>query len=788
MSGAGVTPVADRVVAAQRGDREALASLIEDHLDMLYNVAGRALNGHADVDDVVQETCLRVVESLPDIREPARFSGWILAIVRRQIVEGARRRRTSTERHSSLELATELPDPGADFADATVLRLRLSGQRRQVVEAVRWLDPDDRFLLSLWWLEVADHITRTDLATALGVPPGHAAVRIKRMRDQLDLARSIVGALDAQPRCPELAAQVYIWDGRPSPVWRKRLARHVRDCAACETHKRRLVPPDALLAGIAMLPLPPSLAAISFSALVAAPVAGAAAGAAGLSIAGWLPALGISKFAAAAGAVAVAVGGGVTIAVQDSGTGSGRPAAVAPATTPPAPAPEQTAERGGAVPAPGTPPAAFAASGGYAFAYFTETPNQSGASYGLHLAVSSDGLNWRPLNQNSPVVMPTAGDRGLRDPFILRKQDGTFVVLAADLKGTDFRRTSQYLHVWDSKDLRSFTGYRRIRMHDRDTHTWAPTAFWVASRQEYAIVYSANDGKDVLLANYTKDFRSVSAAEVYFSPEFGVLDADIVADNSAYYMYYKNVDDGLLYGARSATGAPNSWTTYTAGLRQGTAIAGPMVVKNRGGGGWRLWGDSFGPVNNDFYAWSTSDITAGRWTLLSQREFTPPLNGKQGSIVEISPAELDGLVSAWGLPESVRLKSYNFPDRYVRHAANVGRIDAFPFDPHQDQLWRLVPGLADPAGVSFESINFPGRYLRHRDFAIRLDADDRSPTFRADATFYRTPGLADPAWSSFRSYNAPDRYLRHSKFLLRIDPISAGSRATDRQDATFRIS
>lgn len=46
--------------------------------------------------------------------------------------------------------------------------------------------------------------------------------------------------------------------------------------------------------------------------------------------------------------------------------------------------------------------------------------------------------------------------------------------------------------------------------------------------------------------------------------------------------------------------------------------------------------------------------------------------------------------------------------------------------------------------------------------------------------------LRDPC--IHRSYNFPDRYLRHSGSVLRIDPISASSRATDRQDATFRIT
>lgn len=434
------------------------------------------------------------------------------------------------------------------------------------------------------------------------------------------------------------------------------------------------------------------------------------------------------------------------------------------------------------------PTPALAANSAYVFAYFTETPNRTGSNYGLHLAVSTDGLNWLPLNQNNPVVTPTAGTLGLRDPFILRKLDGTFVVLATDLNGTDFSQNNQYLHVWDSTDLTSFTGYRRVRMHGLATHTWAPTAFWDAARGQYGIVYSANNGADVLMINYTTDFRTVGGNQVFFSPGFGVLDGDIVADGGAYYLYYKNLANGLLYGARSSTGAANSFTTYTSGLRQGSQIEAPLLIKNNDGSGWRLWGDSFSPVNNDFYAWSQSSVTANSWTALNQRAYTPPLNAKHGSIAGITSAEYSALVSRWGLPAWTRLKSSNYPDRFVRHADLAGRIDAYPFDPYQDQLWRMVPGLADASGVSLESVNYPGRYLRHYNYAIRLDPNDGTAAFRGDATFYRVAGLADSTWASFRSYNVPDRYLRHYDFVLRIDPLSSSSPSADRQDATFRLT
>lgn len=424
---------------------------------------------------------------------------------------------------------------------------------------------------------------------------------------------------------------------------------------------------------------------------------------------------------------------------------------------------------------------------GYVMAYFTESPQQQGADYGLHLAVSRDGLNWMPLNQNNPVVTPTAGTLGLRDPFLFRKRDGTFVVVATDLRGTIFTLNNQFLHVWDSTNLTSFTGYRRVQMHNLATHTWAPTVFWDASRGQYGIVYSANNGQDVFLVNYTSDFRTVSAPQVYFSPGFPVLDGDIVVDGSTTYMYFKNLADGNLYGARSSTGAPNSYTTYTSGLRQGSGIEAPLLLRTIQGG-WRLWGDSFSPVNNDFYAWSSNNIGAKAWSAMNQRDYTPPLNSKHGSMLAISEAEYNGLIARWGAPSWVRLKSYNFPDYFVRHFNRVGRIDPYPFDPFRDQLWQMVPGLADPAGVSFQSVSHPGNYLRHSNFAMRLDPNDNTALFRADATFYRTAGLADAGWSSFRSFNFPTRHLRHTGFLLRIDPISAASSPTDRQDATFRVT
>ncbi|MFF2806358.1 sigma-70 family RNA polymerase sigma factor [Streptomyces sp. NPDC058000] len=272
------------VEAARAGDDVAREQLLSAYLPLIYNVVGRALDGHADVDDVVQETMVRVLESLAELREPASFRSWLVAIAMNQV------RRRWTVAHKApvvgLDQTVEQSDRSADFVDLTILRLGLSGQRREVAEATRWLDEGDRALLSLWWLEAAGEISRPELAAALDCGTRHAAVRVQRMKQQLETGRVVVRVLAGNPPCPELAQVTAAWDNNPAPLWRKRIARHVRHCTTCSGHWNDLLPAEGLLAGLAMLPLPAHLtppaglhastASVAATAPVAAPTASTA--------------------------------------------------------------------------------------------------------------------------------------------------------------------------------------------------------------------------------------------------------------------------------------------------------------------------------------------------------------------------------------------------------------------------------------------------------------------------------------------------------------------------------
>jgi RNA polymerase sigma factor (sigma-70 family) len=267
------------VMAARAGDRQASEQLIRDCLPLVYNIVGRALDGHSDVDDVVQETMVRVLDGLPGLEQPDRFRSWLVAITVRQIRDRWRRGRTWLTAEPLEETAHETA-PQADFSDLAILRLALSGQRREAVEATRWLEDDEREVLALWWMESAGELTRGELSAACGLTPQHAAVRIQRVKERLETARTVVRAVTASPRCPDLAAVLAAWDGRPSGLWRKRLARHVRDCPQCLLSSSDLIPAEGLLAGLALVPVPVGLAGLVLARALGADSAAATVGAA----------------------------------------------------------------------------------------------------------------------------------------------------------------------------------------------------------------------------------------------------------------------------------------------------------------------------------------------------------------------------------------------------------------------------------------------------------------------------------------------------------------------------
>ena len=253
-----------RVAAARAGDPAALDAVVTEYLPLVYNIVRRSLRQSADVDDVVQDTMLQLVRGVRSLRDPERLRAWLVAITVNQIRD---HQRSAVRAPTPFDDHLDFPDPGGEFVEHTLIQLDVSGQRRETQQAAQWLDPDNRELLALWWLEASGHLTRPELIDALQADPHHVAVRVSRMKEQLDYSRRVVRALAMTPRCRSLDEVSFEWDGETSSVWRKRFARHIRECPVCDAASGGLIPPERLLAGLALLPLPAAYAAFCASTL-----------------------------------------------------------------------------------------------------------------------------------------------------------------------------------------------------------------------------------------------------------------------------------------------------------------------------------------------------------------------------------------------------------------------------------------------------------------------------------------------------------------------------------------
>jgi hypothetical protein len=446
---------------------------------------------------------------------------------------------------------------------------------------------------------------------------------------------------------------------------------------------------------------------------------------------------------------------------------------------------------------------------GYLLAHFT---GESATGEQIYLAYSTNGLNWTDLNNGGPVLLSTIGTRGVRDPALVRSPAGDrYWIVATDLRiasGTSWsdaaNRGSTSLVVWESTDLVNWSAPRLINVAGGIAgagNAWAPEAIFNPATGDYLVYWATNSARNGVTKHRiwyvrTSDFRSFTAPQLFIERggSQGIIDTQIVEVSNSLggFRYYRASADGhiTIEATNSLLGA---WTTLgnlshmgiSNGTGGGNVVEGPMWAQFNGRSEWNLWLDQFATGRG--YMPITSSNLGSTQNFRTRTDYSMGGTRKRhGSILNLTAAEQSRVLGRWGTSTPVnRIQSFNFQDRFVRHANFDVRIDA-NVSPAQDAQFRLVPGLANSSGyVSIQSVNFPGYYLRHSGFDFVLAPSDGTSTFAADATFRQVAGLANSSWISFQSYSHPDRYIRHSNFLLRLDPIST---AQARSDATFRLT
>jgi RNA polymerase sigma-70 factor (ECF subfamily) len=127
---------AELVLRVRRGDRWAADRLLGRYLRACRAVALAATGSAADADDVCQDAFVAAMERIDDCREPDRFGGWLLRIVRTRSRNHLRQRQLRQGEPLDKEAAFGGPSP-ASTLERSELRRRLEAALAQLTEAQR---------------------------------------------------------------------------------------------------------------------------------------------------------------------------------------------------------------------------------------------------------------------------------------------------------------------------------------------------------------------------------------------------------------------------------------------------------------------------------------------------------------------------------------------------------------------------------------------------------------------------------------------------------------------------
>jgi sucrose-6-phosphate hydrolase SacC (GH32 family) len=304
---------------------------------------------------------------------------------------------------------------------------------------------------------------------------------------------------------------------------------------------------------------------------------------------------------------------------------------------------------------------ASGADGGFLFVTFRG--EQTPMSEQIYFATSPDGRHWEALNNSQPVLVSALGEKGVRDPYLLRSHDGKkFYVIATDLSvhfNRDWNRNthagSKSIVIWDSTDLVHWSEPRLVKVApDEAGCTWAPEAVYDEGKKEYLTFWASTGASDHfakqrIWAAWTSDFVTFGKPFVYIDKPWQVIDTDIVRENGKYYRFSKDEQFKAITMEVSTNllGPWNDATNFSMAKIRGYEGPECFQIKAAANGKpatWCLILDQYSK-GTGYQPFVTEDLGSGQFT--QGEGFNFPFRFRHGSVVPVTEAERDRIKATY---------------------------------------------------------------------------------------------------------------------------------------------
>ena len=328
---------------------------------------------------------------------------------------------------------------------------------------------------------------------------------------------------------------------------------------------------------------------------------------------------------------------------------------------------------------------------GYLFAYFEGGGDQNLMEQ-LRFAVSEDAQNWYALNGNRPIIASDSISEsgGIRDPHILRGEDGCYYIVATDMHTYDPKQgwgANPGIVLLKSKDLVNWTHAKINLAKDWSKNfgdaywVWAPQTIYDRKARKYMIYFTLqrNDRKTLITyyAYANKDFTAFeSEPKVLFSAKYGSIDNDIIYKDGMYHLFYKGntkdengkeIKNGIQQAtSKKLTGPYKEDFEYLdayAGTR--THVEGSGVFQLNNSEDWILMYDLYSSGRYEFQR--SKDLkTFTKEPESFRKDFFP----RHGTVMSVTADELEVLQQKWGYVLKHEFESTGNPIIRDKHTAD----------------------------------------------------------------------------------------------------------------------
>ncbi|MBO9618155.1 MAG: glycoside hydrolase family 43 protein [Niabella sp.] len=305
-------------------------------------------------------------------------------------------------------------------------------------------------------------------------------------------------------------------------------------------------------------------------------------------------------------------------------------------------------------------------------------------THSLYFALSRDGYSFTDINSGQPIVSgdSIAGQHGVRDPYLMRGNDGWFYMAATDLH--IFARQKGLRETEWERDGKEFGwGNNRglVLMKSRDlihwSHTvvrvdklfkgwenmgcaWAPELIFDEVKNKIMIYFTTRFGNgtnQMVYAYVNKDFTTLETEPqlLFQYPKINksAIDGDITKVGSGYHLFYVS-HDGVPGIKQAVSGSINTGYQYDDRWYdpEPKACEAPNVWKRIGENKWVLMYDIYGIQPNNFGFSETTDFKRfkdlGHFNegVMKATNFSAP---KHGAVIWLTKKEARRLADFWKL-------------------------------------------------------------------------------------------------------------------------------------------